>query len=65
VRLQLSVAALERVDATAERLGLSRGKVVDALVRALDDDMVDYALKQVVDGDAKQLTAWRERCIPS
>jgi hypothetical protein len=59
------MASLERVDATAKRLGVGRARVVDALVRVVPESELDAAVLRMVDLDAQALTAWRESSTPS
>jgi hypothetical protein len=65
VRLVLTVAALERIDGVAVRLGLSRGRVVDALVRVVPAEDLDRAVQQAIDTDARALSVWRDVSTPS
>lgn len=67
MRVYLSLAGKEVVDDLAMRHNLSRGRVIDYLVRAMDESTLDRTIEAMRDRDAKVLEAWREseRCIQS
>ncbi len=67
MRVRVSSLARNRIDELATRHGLSRGKVVDCLVRAVEPNDLDVAIVKVQEADKALLASWQEsgNCIQS
>lgn len=59
MQLYLSAASTERLEAVAKRLDMTTSRVADALLRAVDPESLDEAVRYVLAGDTQALMVWR------
>lgn len=59
VHLTLSIDALERMDFVADKMGLTRSVICDALVRTIPSTQMEDAIEGVLRDDALALMAYR------